>query len=58
MAPPLDIFKQHTNGTVLWRGAFSDMEAAQAAIQKLLVSDPGEYFIFNRDTEQKLSFKA
>jgi hypothetical protein len=52
----VDIFKMEHAG-VLWRGVFSTLEAAQARIKQLLVSDPGEYFTHTQSTGNKIFFK-
>jgi hypothetical protein len=53
----LDVFKTLSNGDVLWCGSFSNFEAAKTRIDKLLISDPGEYFIHSYPTGQKFFFK-
>jgi hypothetical protein len=52
----VDIFKMEPAG-VLWRGVCSNLEGAKIRIKKLLVSDPGEYFIHTQSTGNKIFFK-
>jgi len=47
----VDIFKTESADTVLWRGAFSSLEAGTARIKQPLVSEPGEYFTHSQSTE-------
>lgn len=53
----VDVFKTEPAGEILWRGSFASLEAAQARINELLVSDPAEYFIHNQSTGNKMFFK-
>ena len=50
MLPSLDIFKTHSDGSALWRGAVESVEAAKARIETLALSSPGEYLILNQHT--------
>ena len=52
----VDIFKMEVAG-ILWRGAFSNLDAAKTRIKQLLASDPGEYFTYIHSTGNKLFFK-
>jgi hypothetical protein len=54
----LDVFKNLPDGDIVWCGSFSNFEAAKTRIDKLLASDPGEYFIHSYPTGRKLFFKA
>jgi hypothetical protein len=54
MLPSLDIFKTHSDGSVLWRGAVESVEAAKARIQTLALSSPGEYVILNQHTGDRI----
>ena len=49
MVPPIDIFKID-GSNALWREAVETFESAKACIQKLAVSAPGEYLIFDQHT--------
>ena len=53
---PLDIFKTDLDGSVLWRGAVENVEAAKARIQMLAISSPGEYLILDQKTGQRVLF--
>ena len=54
MVAPFDVFKHEPNGSLRWCGAFADLEAAKDEVRELLVSSPGEYFIFSQSTGEKL----
>src|ERR1700720_3943038 len=54
MFPSLDIFKIFADGDLLWRGAFENFLAAQARIQKLALSSPGEYLILDQNTGNRV----
>jgi hypothetical protein len=54
MFQPLDIFKTDSSGTLLWRGAAETWVAAKASVKKLALSSPGEYFIFDQHTRQRV----
>ncbi|HLZ92414.1 MAG TPA: hypothetical protein VKQ28_11910 [Candidatus Acidoferrum sp.] len=54
MFQPLDIFKTDSDGTVLWRGAEQNLMAAKRYIEKLALSAPGEYFILDQHTGQRV----
>ena len=49
----LDIFKID-GGNALWREAVESFEAAKACIQKLALSSPGEYLIFDQHTGNRV----
>jgi hypothetical protein len=53
MVPSLDIFKL-SGGDVLWRDAVATLETAKARIHKLELSSPGEYFVLNQKTGQRI----
>jgi hypothetical protein len=53
MVPSLDIFKI-SGGSVLWRDAVATLETAKARIRKLALSSPGEYFILDQKTGQRV----
>jgi len=50
MLQPLDIFKTDSDGGVLWRGVAEDFVTATKCIEKLALSSPGEYLIFDQHT--------
>jgi hypothetical protein len=53
MVPSLDIFKI-SGGDVLWRDAVATLETAKARIRKLALSSPGEYFVLDQNTGQRI----
>jgi hypothetical protein len=50
MVHSLDIFKTDPDGSVLWRCTEEDFAAAKKRIDKLALSSPGVYVIFDQDT--------
>jgi len=55
MVPFLDIFKiDSLGGGVLWRDTVATLETAKARIRKLALSSPGEYFILDQNTGQRV----
>lgn len=54
MLPSLDIFKNDSDGGVLWRGVAETLAAAKASIKKLALSAPGEYFVFDQHTGSRV----
>jgi hypothetical protein len=57
MVAPFDVFKHEPDGCLCWCGAFQDLEAAKTKVRELLVSSPGEYFIFSQSTGNNLYMK-
>lgn len=54
----LDVFKTLPSGEVMWCGSFASLESAEARINELLVTDPGEYFIHNQRSGQESFYRA
>ena len=57
MMPPFDILKVESEG-VRWMEAVADLERAKARVKVLAVSSPGEYFIVNQQTGEKISIRS
>ena len=57
MMPPFDILKVESEG-VRWMEAVPDLERAKARVKVLAVSSPGEYFIVNQETGEKISIRS
>ena len=57
MIPPFDIFKRLGGGGVRWLGVVTDLEAAKVRVKELVVSSPGEYFIFSLAAGRRLHIK-
>jgi hypothetical protein len=53
MVPSLDIFKI-CGGDVLWRDAVATLETAKARVRRLALSSPGEYFVLDQNTGQRI----
>lgn len=54
MSVPFDIFLTETNGGVLWIGTAETVEDAQARVRELASRSPGEYFLLNQKTGNRL----
>lgn len=54
----LDIFVQEPLGTPRWVEGCLDLETATARIKVLMVSKPGEYFIFSAKAGHKQFYKS
>jgi hypothetical protein len=54
MIPCFDIFRIDSDARVIWRGAAESLVVAEAKIQKLAASTPGEYLILDQDTGRRL----
>lgn len=57
MMPPFDIFKVESSG-LRWMEAAADLERARARVKVLAASWPGEYFILNQNTGEKISIRS
>ena len=57
MMPPFDILKVESEG-VRWMEAVADLERAKARVKVLAVSSPGEYFIVNQQTGERISIRS
>jgi hypothetical protein len=57
MMPPFDILKVESEG-VRWMEAVADLERAKARVKVLAVSSPGQYFIVNQETGEKISIRS
>ena len=57
MVPPFMIFKRQGGGSVRWVAEVTDLEAAKLRVKELAESIPGEYFIFNLATGQRLHLR-
>ena len=57
MIAPLDLFRTEKDGSALWLGSFSDVEAAKERVKELLATNPGEYFLFSHKTGHRLFIK-
>jgi hypothetical protein len=53
MLAPLDIFKMQKDGTYVWKAAAESLELAESTVQRLAITSPGEYMIFNQATQNK-----
>jgi hypothetical protein len=49
---PFDILRRHANGSFIWLESAPDLAAAQARMRELSVESPGEYFVFDQNTQQ------
>jgi hypothetical protein len=53
--PPLDIFKLEPDGSVVWKGAVTDLGSAELSVKVKVVAfdSPGEYGIYSQETRHK-----
>jgi hypothetical protein len=49
-----DIFQAETTGEVLWLGTAITLQDAKARAQEFALTSPGEYFVLNQKTGDKL----
>lgn len=49
---PFDILKRHDDGSFIWLEAARDLHSAQARLQELTAQIPGEYFVFDQQSQQ------
>jgi len=53
MAPSeFDILERHDDGSFVWVESTQDLPAAQARLLALSIESPGEYFVFDKKTQQ------
>jgi len=57
MIEPLDIFIKTEDGTYVWKAAADSFELAKSTVQRLAITAPGEYMIFNQTTGNKIMVK-
>jgi hypothetical protein len=58
MIPEYDIFWVDTDGTPVWLGPASTLADAWTQIQQLGATEPGNYFIFDQKTAEKIALRA
>ena len=58
MIAPFDLFRQESDGTIIWLGAVEELEAAKAKARELIVRTPGTYFVFSQTSGNKMYIKA
>ena len=51
-APHLDILKKQSDGTFLWIEAAGDVRAAEDRLVELAGAEPGEYFVFDQNSQK------
>jgi hypothetical protein len=49
--PHLDILKRQRDGSFLWIEAATDLRAAEQRMLQLATMEPGEYFVFDQDSQ-------
>jgi hypothetical protein len=47
-----DILRRHQDGSFLWLEAASDLQVAKTRLEQLYASSPGEYFVFDQQSQQ------
>jgi hypothetical protein len=58
MTEPLDIFIKIDNGTYVWKASVGNLQAAKSMVEQLATASPGEYIIFNQETNDKIVVKS
>jgi hypothetical protein len=59
MAPSqFDILKRHDDGSFVWVESTQDLPAAQARLLALSIESPGEYFVFDKKTQQFVASRS
>jgi hypothetical protein len=58
MIAPFDIFHSGSDGTVLWKGSETTIEAARQRARELAATQPGEYVIQSLQTGHKILIKS
>jgi hypothetical protein len=53
MTPPLDIFRDEPNGSVVWLGTVSDLETAKVKVNEMAAAKLGNNFVFSQKTGNK-----
>ena len=48
MTPPLDIFRDEPDGSVVWPGTVSDLETAKVKVNEMAAAKLGNNFVFIR----------
>jgi hypothetical protein len=51
-APHLDILKKQSDGTLLWIEAARDVRTAEERLTQLAGAEPGEYFVFDHNSQK------
>jgi len=54
MTEPLDLFIKMENGTYVWKAAADSLQDAKAKVEQLATNSPGEYMIYNQETNEKI----
>jgi hypothetical protein len=49
---PYDLLKRDEDGSFIWLEAVRDLPGAQARLQDLSATTPGEYFVFDQRVQQ------
>jgi hypothetical protein len=52
MSAPYDILRRHSDGSLIWVEAASELSHAKDRLQQLNAAKPGEYFIFDQKSQQ------
>jgi hypothetical protein len=49
---PYDILRRHSDGSFIWLEAASELAHAKCRLQQLCAAAPGEYFVFDQNSQQ------
>jgi len=54
MTESIDIFRQESDGNVLWRGTASNLAEAAERVRELCKTSPGDYLAVNLQSGEKI----
>ncbi|HWZ53382.1 MAG TPA: hypothetical protein VNV84_01420 [Candidatus Acidoferrales bacterium] len=54
MSTPLDLFVTESGGKVRWVAAVRTLEEAQSRVEEVAMRSPGEYFVFNQESNSRI----
>lgn len=58
MTPKYDIFRRNKQGMEMWIEPALTLDGAKARIQELGATEPGDFFIFNHKSTEKVELRV
>jgi hypothetical protein len=55
---PFDILKKQNDGSFIWVEALPDLHHAEARIEDLSAASPGEYLVFDQNTQRIVAVRV
>jgi hypothetical protein len=49
---PFDILRRHEDGSFIWLETAHDIEVAKSRLRELCAVTPGNYFVFDQESQQ------